>query len=96
MEFLVDMVTNVPVGTAESEVDDTKSREAIRAAELAEQGHLVRLWKPPVEPGVWRTFGLWRADNDAQLRDILDSLPLHVWMTVGVTPLTPHPNDPGV
>jgi muconolactone D-isomerase len=95
MEFLADMVTNVPEGTAEVEVDETKTREAVRARELADQGHLLRLWKPPVEPGIWRTLGLWSADDEAHLRSILASLPLHVWMTVEVTPLAPHPNDPG-
>jgi muconolactone D-isomerase len=95
MEFLADMRTNVPEGTPESEVDDTKRREAIRAAELAAQGHLLRLWKPPVQPGEWRSLGLWRADDDDQLQDILATLPLHAWMTVELTPLLPHPNDPG-
>jgi muconolactone D-isomerase len=95
MEFLADMVTQVPDGTSESEVDETKEREAIRAAELAAQGHLLRLWKPPVQPGEWRTLGLWRADDEKQLKEILATLPLHAWMSVGVTPLVPHPNDPG-
>jgi muconolactone D-isomerase len=45
-------------------------------------------------PGEWRTLGLFSADNEQQLQGILTSLPLHVWMTVTVTPLTPHPNDP--
>ena len=94
MEFLANMITNVPKGTAEETVEETKSREAIRAAELAAQGHLLRLWKPPLVPGEWRTLGLWSADSEDQLADILGSLPLHVWMTVEVTPLTPHPNDP--
>jgi muconolactone D-isomerase len=96
MEFLADMKTNVPEGTPESEVDDTKRREAIRAAELAAQGHLLRLWRPPVQPGEWRTLGLWRADNEDQMQHVLATLPLHVWMTVELTPLEPHPNDPSL
>ena len=95
MEFLADMMTHVPEGTAESEVDDIKKREAVRAVELAVQGHLLRLWKPPLQQGEWRTLGLWRADDERQLQDVLATLPLHVWMTVEVTPLNPHPNDPG-
>ena len=94
MEFLTDMVTDVPEGTAESTVQDTRRREALRASELAAQGHLHRLWKPPLMPGEWRTLGLFSADDEEQLQGILTSLPLHVWMTVTVTPLTPHPNDP--
>jgi muconolactone D-isomerase len=95
VEFLADMITQVPEGTPAAEVDDTKGREALRAAELVEQGHLLRLWKPPIRPGKWRTLGLWRADDEHQLQGILATLPLHVWMTVEVTPLERHPNDPG-
>jgi muconolactone D-isomerase len=95
MEFLATLITSVPDGTPISVVDKTKDREAIRAAELAQEGHLLRLWKPPAEPGEWRTIGLWRAGSEEQLRQILASLPLHVWMTVEITPLSPHPNDPG-
>jgi len=95
MEFLTDMRTHVPEGTPEDVVDDTKAREAVRSGELAAQGHLLRLWKPPVEPGEWRTVGLWSADNERQLQGLLATMPLHGWMTVEVTPLVPHPSDPG-
>jgi muconolactone D-isomerase len=94
MEFLTTLITNVPDGTSDATVDETRSREAIRAAQLAEQGYLLRLWRPPVEPGEWRTLGLWRAESESELRSILATLPLHIWMTVEVTPLNPHPNDP--
>jgi muconolactone D-isomerase len=94
MEFLATMTTHVPDGTPDSEVEDTKAAEAVRAGELAAQGHLLRLWRPPVEPGEWRTIGLWRADNEEELQALLTTLPLHVWMKVEVTPLSPHPNDP--
>jgi hypothetical protein len=33
------------------EVADIKAREADRTRELAEQGHLVRLWMLPLTPG---------------------------------------------
>ena len=95
MEFFTDLVTDVPDGTPEAEVVATKAAEKRRAVELAQQGHLLRLWKPPAEPGVWRTWGLFQAADEAELQSILASMPLHKWMTVGVTPLTAHPNDPG-
>jgi muconolactone D-isomerase len=94
MEFLTTLITNVPDGTADATVEDTRSREAVRAAELAERGHLLRLWRPPVGPGEWRTLGLWRAGSETELKGILATLPLHKWMTVEITPLNPHPNDP--
>jgi muconolactone delta-isomerase len=32
--------------------------------------------------------------NDRQLEEVLASMPLRVWRTEEVTPLSPHPNDP--
>ena len=95
MEFLVDMVTTVPEGTTAETVADTKRREAARAAELAAQGRLLRLWKPPEAPGEWRTLGLYDAADEDELQQVLASMPLHPWMAVTITPFTPHPSDPG-
>jgi muconolactone D-isomerase len=94
MEFLTDMVTTVPEGTSSTKVDELRAAEAARAAELTKAGHLVRLWHPPLGPGEWRSIGLYRAVNEAELREVLASLPLHIWMKVNITPLTSHPNDP--
>ena len=96
MEFLVTMTTHVPNGTREEEIEDMRTREAERSRELAAAGHLLRLWRPPLEPGEWRTLGLFAADDRAQLEDVLTSMPLRVWRTDEVTPLSPHPNDPAL
>src|SRR5438445_1356072 len=94
-EYLVTMTTHVPDGTSEQSVDLVKNREAVRANELAAQGHLLRLWRPPLQPGEWRTIGLFAADDDIDLEKNLASMPLRVWRTDEVTPLSHHPNDPG-
>src|SRR6476646_1158496 len=94
MEYLADLVTTVPEGTSPAKVDELRAAEAVRAADLAKAGHLVRLWRPPLGPGEWRSIGLFRATDEAELRKVVDSLPLHIWMNVTITPLTPHPNDP--
>lgn len=94
MEYLVTMTTHVPDGTPTDVVDDTRAREAARARELAAQGHLLRLWRPPLQPGEWRTLGLFVASNDDQLEEVLASMPLRVWRTDEVTALAPHPHDP--
>ena len=93
MEYLTDMVTTVPEGTSPTKVDELRAAEAVRAAELAKAGHLIRLWRPPLGPGEWRSIGLFRAADEVELHEVLDSLPLHVWMKATITPLTPHPND---
>jgi muconolactone delta-isomerase len=96
MEFLVTMTTHVPEGTPDQAVEDVRGREAGRSRELAAQGHLLRLWRPPLRPGEWRTLGLFAAAGDGQLEQILASMPLRVWRTDEVTALSPHPNDPGL
>jgi muconolactone delta-isomerase len=95
MEYLVTMTTHVPAGTAETAVEEIRAREAAHTRELAEQRHVLRLWRPPLQPGEWRTLGLFAAADDGQLGDVLTSMPLRVWRTDEVTPLAPHPNDPG-
>jgi muconolactone delta-isomerase len=94
MEFLVTMTTQVPAGTSDDVVADVRRREAAHSHDLAEQGLLLRLWRPPVEPGEWRTLGLFSGENGEQLEKTLASMPLRVWRRDEVTPLAPHPNDP--
>ena len=96
MEFLVDMVTTVPDGTTDAQVDAIRIREAARARELAAQGHLLRLWRPPLRPGEWRSLGLFAASDGDRLEEVLASMPLRVWRTDEVTPLAPHPNNPAL
>ncbi|MGW7238464.1 muconolactone Delta-isomerase family protein [Streptomyces sp. NPDC054804] len=92
-EFLVEITTTVPEGTGQEEVDRRRAAEAVRAAELAATGHLARLWRPV---GELRSIGVWRAGDEEELHEkVLGTLPLRPWMTLTVTPLESHPNDPG-
>jgi len=94
MEYLVTMTTHVPAATSDDAVAEVRTREAEHSRDLAERGTLLRLWRPPVEPDEWRTLGLFAADNDEELEKILASMPLRIWRSDEVTPLSPHPNDP--
>lgn len=95
MEFLVEFEVKVPDGTPASEVEDRSSAEAAAAAKLADEGRLVRVWR--ASAALRQTvIGLYRADSEAELDELLAALPLYDWMQVSVTPLEPHPNDPGV
>lgn len=89
------MVTTVPPGTSDDAVAEMRAREAARSAVLTAQGNLVRLWRPPLRPGEWRSWGLFSADDADHLETVLASMPLRVWRNDTVTPLTPHPSDPG-
>jgi muconolactone D-isomerase len=95
VEFLVTMTTHVPDGTSEAAVDDMRAREAAHSRRLAEEGYLLRLWRPPLQPGEWRSLGLFAAADRAELEAVLASMPLRVWRTDEVLDLSPHPNDPG-
>jgi len=96
MEYLLSMATHVPEGTSQDTVNDVRAREAARSRELAAQGYLLRLWRPPLQPGEWRTLGLFAAADARELEEVLGSMPLRVWRTDDITPLSPHPNDPAV
>lgn len=96
MDYLVTMTTNVPDGTTRDGIDGIRKREAARSRELAAEGHLLRLWRPPLQPGEWRTIGLFVAADDDEPERVLASMPLRVWRTDQVMPLHPHPNDPAL
>ena len=88
-EFLVEFDLKVPDGTPETEVEQRTRAEASAAARLADQGHLVRLWRRDAT-----AIGLYAADSEAELDGLMQALPLADWMQITITPLAPHPNDP--
>ena len=94
MEYLVTMTTHVPAGTPEQAVQTMRARESAHTRELAAQGSVLRLWRPPLAPGEWRTLGLFAAADAAELDRVLTSMPLRAWRTDEVTQLARHPNDP--
>jgi muconolactone D-isomerase len=94
MEFLVEFEVEVPAGTPHEEVDRRQRAESDAAAKLAEGGHLVRLWRRPLVGDGSTAVGLYRADSEAELDGFLAALPLADWLSVTVTPLEAHPNDP--
>jgi len=49
-----------------------------------------------VKPGEWRTLGLFAAEDADELEGVLASMPLRIWRTDEVEPLSPHPNDPAL
>ena len=96
MEYLVTMTTRVPDGITAAQVADVRAREAAQSAELAARGQLLRLWRPPLRPGEWRSLGLFAAEDGDAVERVLASMPLRGWRTDEVTPLGPHQNDPGM
>lgn len=75
------------------EIDPLIMRERARAAELAREGHLKRMWRVPGRRANW---GLWAAEDASQLHEILESLPYWPYMEIEVHPLAKHPVDQGL
>ena len=96
MDYLVTFTLTVPEGVPASELEQRTTGEATRVAELAAQGHALRVWRPLPEDGRRRAIGLYRAADETELEAILDSLPLRPWMEIAVTALAEHPNDPAL
>jgi len=95
MEFLVEFDIEVPDGTSETEVERRQRAEAVAAAGLAAEGHLLRLWRATRAAGDPTAVGLYAAGSRTELDALLRALPLADWMKVTVLQLGPHPNDPG-
>jgi muconolactone D-isomerase len=94
MDYLIDFIITIPDDALPAEIEQRLAGETTRVAELAAQGHALRVWKPLPDDGHQRALGLYRAASDEQLEAILDSLPLRPWMKISVTALAEHPNDP--
>ena len=94
MDFLVEFEVDVPAGTSETEVEERERAEAVAATKLADEGHLLRVWKRPLSTGETNVLGLYRAESETELDGLLSALPLYEWMSVTVTGLERHPNDP--
>jgi hypothetical protein len=65
MEFLVEFEVEVPAGTPDAEVEQHQRAESAAAAKLAEDGHLVRLWRRPLVGDGTTVIGLYRVDSEA-------------------------------
>jgi len=94
MEYLVEFITTIPDHAPPAEIEQSQASETTRIAELAAQGHALRVWKPLPADGRRRALGLYRAACGPELAPIVESLPLRPWMEVSVTALAKHPNDP--
>jgi muconolactone D-isomerase len=91
MEFLVHIQVEWPADGDKAELDRLSAAERVRAAELADQGILKRLWRIPGRRANW---GIWEAADASVLHAAIGSLPFFPWLSVDVHPLAAHPSDP--
>jgi muconolactone D-isomerase len=91
MEFLVRITVRWPPDGDDDLRQELIRREGHRAAELAAQGRIKRLWRVP---GAWANVGLWSASDATELHEAIASLPFFPWLDVRVEALGRHPSDP--
>ena len=91
MEFLINIQINWPSNLASNEIERLSKAEREMAADLADSGHLMRMWRVP---GRRENWGLWRASDPSEMHEIISSLPVWPYMEVKVHALAGHPVDP--
>jgi len=92
VEFLVNITLNWPRDMDADQKQQISEAEWKKAAELAGEGKLVRMWRVPCR---FENWGLWRADDATDLHETISSLPAFPYMTkVDVHPLAKHKVDP--
>jgi len=96
MEFFTEVTITIPADVSDDQVRRLRAAESQQAAELARAGFLIRLWRPDDDDLRWRNIGLWQAADEAELVNVLRTLPLFDWMTIKVRTLAAHPSDPGI
>lgn len=90
MLFQVDMQVKIPHGLGAASVLALKAAEKTRAQELQRTHKWRHLWRVA---GEYRNISIFDVDSNAELHDILASLPLFPFMAVHVTALCRHPSS---
>ena len=80
--------TSVPWQLSRQQWDALLAAEAARGKELVRAGHIIGIWRVV---GALANVSIWQAASPEELHALLESLPLHPYQEVRVTPLVPHP-----
>jgi len=90
MLFKVEMTVNVPTGFDADRFEALKAAEKALAQDLQRQGKWRHLWRVA---GLYANVSIFDVDSNAELHDLLMSLPLYPFMDVTVTALCRHPSS---
>jgi muconolactone D-isomerase len=88
--FHVDMRVTIPHGMDPVRLEALKAAEKARAQDLQRIGKWRHLWRVA---GEYRNISVFDVESNAELHEILISLPLFSFMAVRVTPLCRHPSS---
>ena len=90
MLFMVEMNVNVPLDTDPVRFSDLKAAEKDRFQELQKAGTWRHIWRVV---GQYSNVSIFDVESNAQLHDIVSTLPLYPFMDVKVTALCRHPSS---
>lgn len=90
MLFQVEMEVKFPVDGDAARIETLKATEKALAQELQRAGKWRHLWRVA---GQYRNVSIFDVDSNAELHDIITSLPLFPYMTIRVTALCRHPSS---
>jgi len=84
------MDVNLPADLPADVVADILAREKAYSQALQKSGKWRHLWRIV---GEYANYSIFDVESNAQLHEILSSLPLFRYMTIAVTPLCRHPSS---
>jgi muconolactone D-isomerase len=90
MLFKVEMTVKLPVDMPQEIADDVKRREKAYSQELQSAGKWRHLWRIA---GSYANVSIFDVESNAELHDILFSLPLYPYMDIRVDALCRHPSS---
>lgn len=90
MLFKVEMDVNVPLNYNSAKFEALKLAEKERFQELQRAGTWRHIWRVV---GHYSNVSIFDVESNAQLHDILTSLPLYPFMAIRVTTLCRHPSS---
>lgn len=90
MLFMVEMNINVPLDDDKERFEQLKAAEKARFQELQGAGTWRHIWRVV---GQYSNVSIFDVESNAQLHDLVSSLPLYPFMTIRVTALCRHPSS---
>ncbi len=90
MLFMVEMTVAIPLDYDKSDAERLKAFEKARFQELQAAGTWRHIWRVA---GQYANVSIFDVENNAQLHEILISLPLYPFMAIMVTALCRHPSS---
>ena len=90
MLFKVEMTVKLPADMPEEAAADIKAREKAYSQELQRAGKWRHLWRVS---GSYANVSVFDVADNAELHDLIGSLPLFPYMDISVSALCRHPSS---